>query len=63
MYHQMVDLPFAFLLIDPLWWPLIGHQCSTESPDVCFLFDFLHVSCKKRGLEGEGKVKAGRSVK
>lgn len=26
-------------------------------------FDFLHVGCKKRGLEGEGQVKAGRSVK
>lgn len=57
----MVDLPFASFLIDPLWWPLSGHRCSTESPDLCF--DFLHDGCKKRGLQGEGQVKAGRSVK
>lgn len=57
MNDQTVDLPNASILIDPLWWP---HQCSTESPDVCFLLDFLHIGCKKRrGLEGEGQVKAG----
>lgn len=64
MHDRIVDLPFASILIDPLWWPPTGHQCSTESPDVCFLFDFLHIGCrKKRGLEGEGQVKAGSSVK
>lgn len=53
-------MPPASLILQ---WTLTGHQCSTESPDICFLFDFLHVGCKKRGREGEGQVKAGRSVK
>lgn len=63
MNDQTVDLSYDSILMDPLWWPHTGHQCSTESPDVCFLLDFLHIGYKKRGLEGEGQVKAGRSVK